>query len=179
MGNSEASAEDFARYAGMTGAAMVAPLPLERDALRRFVQAIMDRDPLYYDEARARRTKYGGPVAPPLYPVHAFRPPPGGPDPLDVLHDDPDADGSGGNDGLFFGLAPIESPFKRLLNGGNEIEFYRCLAVGERCVARARYADVRLKQGKSGAMLLATIETEFSTESGELLLINRQTLIWR
>lgn len=179
MEGGEASAGDFSRYIGMAGAAMVAPMPLERDALRRFVQAIMDRDPLYYDEALAKGTKYGGLVAPPLYPVHAFRAPAGGPDPLDLLHDDPDADGSGGNDGLFFGLAPIESPFKRLLNGGNEIEFYRCLAVGERCVAKARYADVRLKQGKSGAMLLVTIETEFSTESGALLLINRQTLIWR
>ena len=57
----------------------------------------------------------------------------GGADPLDLLHDDPDADGSGGVDGVYFGLAPIESPFKRLLNGGNDIEFYRCLAVGERC----------------------------------------------
>jgi hypothetical protein len=28
-------------------------------------------------------------------------------------------------------------------------------------------------------MLLVDIETEFRTEAGELLLINRQTLIWR
>ena len=179
MERTEISAEDFARYVGMAGAAKVAPMPLERDTVRRFVQAIMDRDPLYYDEAHAKATKYGGLVAPPLYPVHAYSFAADGPDPLDLLHDDPDADGSGGNDGVYFGLEPIASPFKRLLNGGNEIEFYRCLAVGERCVAKARYADVRLKQGKSGAMLLVTIETEFSTEAGELLLINRQTLIWR
>ena len=179
MQGSEISAEDFARYTGMAGEAKVAPMPLERDALRRFVQAIMDRDLLYHDEAHARATKYSGLVAPPLYPVHAFRTAPGGADPLLLLHDDPDADGSGGNDGVYFGLAPIESPFKRLLNGGNEIEFYRCLALGERCVAKARYADVRLKQGKSGAILLTTIETEFTTEHGDLLVINRQTLIWR
>jgi len=118
-------------------------------------------------------------VAPPLYPVHAFRPPIGGPDPLDVLRTDPDADGSAGNDGMYFGLTPIDSPFKRLLNGGNEIEFFRCLAVGEKCVANARYADVQLKQGKSGSLLLVVIETTFSTEQGERLLVNRQTLIWR
>jgi len=28
-------------------------------------------------------------------------------------------------------------------------------------------------------MLLVDIETEFRTEAGELLLVNRQTLIWR
>jgi len=179
MESSAKTAADYAKYTGIEGAPKTAPMPLERDTLRRFVQAIMDRDPLYYDEAHAKGTKYGGLVAPPLYPVHAFRPPAGGPDPLDLVRADPDADGSGGSDGVYFGLAPVDHPFKRLLNGGNEIEFYRCLAVGERCVAKARYADVRLKEGKSGAMLLTTVETEFTTESGELLAINRQTLIWR
>ncbi|MFO1413965.1 MAG: MaoC family dehydratase N-terminal domain-containing protein [Burkholderiales bacterium] len=175
----EVTQATFDRYIGMTGTTLVAGMPLERDTLRRFVQAIMDTDPLYLDAEYAKGTKYGNTVAPPLYPVHAFRPAPGGPDPLAMLQADPDADGSGGNDGVFFGLTPIESPFKRLLNGGNEIEFFRCLEVGERCVANARYADVRLREGKSGALLLVTIETTFSTEAGDRLLVNRQTLIWR
>ena len=174
-----AAAECFGKYRGMTGNTLVAGMPLERDTLRRFVQAIMDTDPLYVDAVYAAATKYGGIVAPPLYPVHAFRPPIGGADPLAALQADPDADGAGGNDGVYFGLTPIESPFKRLLNGGNEIEFFRCLALRERCVANARYADVELKQGKSGALLLVVIETTFSTEAGERLLVNRQTLIWR
>lgn len=169
----------FDHYRGMRGAPLVAGMPLERDTLRRFVQAVMDTDPLYINQVYAAQTKYGEIVAPPLYPVHAFRPPPGGPDPLAVLRSDPDADGAGGSDAVYFGLTPIDSPFKRLLNGGNEIEFRRCLKVGEKAVARARYADVQLKQGKSGALLLVVIETEFSTEAGERLLLNRQTLIWR
>lgn len=170
---------DFARYVGMQGPAKRANAPLEREMLRRFVQAVMDRDPLYFDEGYARGTRYGQLVAPPLYPVHAFRPAADGPDPLVSVQQDPDADGTFGNDGMFFGLEPIQSPFKRLLNGGNEIEFVRCLAVGEVCIAQARYADVVLKEGKSGQMLLVDIETEFRTEAGELLLVNRQTLIWR
>ena len=175
----ELKAGAFDSYRGMTGRPLVAGMPLERDTLRRFVQAIMDTDPLYVDAVYAAGTKYGEVVAPPLYPVHAFRPPIGGADPLDVLRTDADADGSAGNDGMYFGLTPIESPLKRLLNGGNEIEFFRCLAVGEKCVANARYADVQLKQGKSGALLLVVIETVFTTEAGERLLVNRQTLIWR
>jgi len=169
----------FDHYKGMSGKPLIAGMPLERDTLRRFVHAIMDTDPLYLDAVYAKSTRYGGAVAPPLYPVHAFRPLLGGPDPLDLLSADPDADGSGGSDGMYFGLTPIESPFKRLLNGGNEIEFFRCLAVGERCVANARYADVQLKEGKQGALLLVTVETTFSTEAGDKLLVNRQTLIWR
>ena len=56
MEGTEISAEDFARYTGVSGEPKVAPTPLERDALRRFVQAIMDRDPLYYDDAYAMGT---------------------------------------------------------------------------------------------------------------------------
>ncbi len=175
----EVTQATFDPYVGMTGTTLVAGMPLERDTLRRFVQAIMDTDPLYLDVEYAKGTKYGNTVAPPLYPVHAFRPALGGKDPLALVQQDPDADGSGGNDGVFFGLKPIESPFKRLLNGGNEIEFFRCLGVGERCVANARYADVRLREGKTGALLLVTIETTFSTDTGDKLLVNRQTLIWR
>lgn len=177
--NEHPDAAAFDKYRGMTGNPLVAGMPLERDTLRRFVQAIMDTDPLYVDAVYAAGTKFGEIVAPPLYPVHTFRPLAGAADPLDALRSNPDADGSEGSDAVFFGLTPIESPFSRLLNGGNEIEFFRCLAIGEKCVANARYADVQFKQGKSGALLLVVIETTFTTEAGERLLVNRQTLIWR
>lgn len=171
--------EDFARYVGMTGPRKRAHMPLERDTLRRFAQAVMDPDPVYYDQAHAAASMFGQIVAPALYPVHAFRTPADAPDPLVSVQEDPNADGTAGNDGMYFGLEPIQTPFKRLLNGGNEIEFFRCLAVGEVCVAQARYANVVLKDGKAGQMLLVDIETEFRNEQGDLLLINRQTLIWR
>lgn len=170
---------NYDRYKGMQADPMTSPMPLEADTLRRFVQAIMDADPLYFDEAEAAISKYGGLVAPPLYPVHAFRRPAGTPDPLDALAGDHDADGTQGSMGVGFGLPSIDMPYRRLLNGGNEIEFFRALRVGERVVAQPRYADVVLKQGKSGNLLLVTVETRFTTEAGELLLINKQTLIWR
>ena len=172
-------AENYAKYQGMEGERQVAAMPLERDTLRRFVQAIMDHDPAYYDEEYAAKSKFDGLTAPPLYPVHAFRLPADTPDPLDVVSRDPSADGTAGIMGVAFGLPPIDMPYRRLLNGGNEIEFFRSLRVGERAVAKPRYVDVTLKEGKSGHMLLVTIETRFTTESGEPLLINRQTLIWR
>lgn len=171
--------ENYAKYQGMKGEPKVAEMPLERDTLRRFVQAIMDADSTYTDEAHASESKFEGLVAPPLYPVHAFRPPTGDSDPLNSVIQDHDADGTYGNLGVAFGLPTVESPYKRLLNGGNEIEFYRCLRVGERVVAQPKYADLVLKAGKSGHLLLVVIETRFTTEAGDLLLINKQTLIWR
>lgn len=165
-------------YEGRTADPLVAENPLERDSIRRFVQAVMDTDPVYWNEAVAQESRYGGLVAPPLYPLHAFRPRADAPDALEPARLDPEHDGATGI-GSRFGLPPIPSPFKRLLNGGNEMEIYRCLHLGERAVAKPRYAKLELKQGKSGEMLLVVVETRFETEAGELLLINRQTLIWR
>lgn len=179
MTGMEPMADVIARFQGMEAPPKTAPMPVEMDAIRRFAQAIMDVDPCYFDEAAARATKFGVVVAPPLYPVHAFRQAAGTPDPLQSVADDPEADGTAGSDAMGFGLPPIPSPFKRLLNGGNEIEFFRCLRVGERAVARPRYAEVAIKQGRSGTLLVVVIETAFATETGEALLINRQSLIWR
>lgn len=173
------SAADLSKWVGRQGEPKRSTAALDRETIRRFVQAIMDRDPVYFDDTHAATTRFKSLVAPPLFPVHAFRTSAESPDPLVSVQLDPNADGTAGNDGMYFGLPPIEHPFKRLLNGGNEIEFYRCLALGERCVARARYANVQLKEGRSGTMLMVDIETEFRSEAGELLLINRQTLIWR
>jgi hypothetical protein len=172
-------AQDYSRFNGVTSEPRTAHAPLEQDTIRRFVQAVMDDDPLYYDQGYAGTTRYGGVVAPPLFPVHAFRRPPGSPDPLDALKEDRDADGSGGVGGVAVGLPAIDSPYKRLLNGGNEIEFFRCLRVGETAVSTSKYHDVSLKEGKSGKLLVVVIETEVRTQEGDLLLVNRQSLIWR
>src|SRR5690349_21517713 len=109
--------ENYDRYKGMQAEPVTSAMPLEADTLRRFVQAIMDSDPLYFDEAEATISRYGGLVAPPLYPVHAFRRPPGTQDPLDALGEDREADGTQGSMGVGFGLPSIEMPYRRLLNG--------------------------------------------------------------
>src|SRR4051794_5223556 len=106
----DAMSEDYSRFNGITGAPRTAHTPLERDVVRRFVHAVMDDDPLYYDEAYAKETRWGGGAAPPLFPVHAIRRAPGTPDPLDALKEDHDADGSGGVGGPSVGLPVIETP---------------------------------------------------------------------
>ncbi len=176
-----AARADLAKYqefVGLVGEPRVAS-PLEADNLRRFTQAVMDDDPAYYDKDAAARSKPGGIVAPPLYPVHSFRRRPDSPDPLQAVIADPEHDGIGGASGTLQGLPPIPSPFKRLLNGGNEIEFFRCLRLGERAVAKPRYKSIELKRGRSGEMLIVVIEVRWETADGELLMINRQTSIRR
>ncbi|MDB5851368.1 MAG: N-terminal half of MaoC dehydratase, partial [Rhodoferax sp.] len=50
---------NYDQYIGMTGTPRLAPAPLERDTLRRFVQAIMDPDPAYYSDEAAAASKFG------------------------------------------------------------------------------------------------------------------------
>ena len=40
---------------------------VERGAIRRFAEAIGDPNPLYNDEAAARKTRFGGMIAPPTF----------------------------------------------------------------------------------------------------------------
>ena len=97
---SEALEATIRRFDGMQGEALTAAMPLEKDTVRRFVQAIMDTDPAYFDEAVASSSKAGGVAAPPLYPVHAFRQAAGTPDPLESLTEDHAADGTAGSHGM-------------------------------------------------------------------------------
>jgi len=42
---------------------------VERGAVRRFAQAVMDLDPVFVDADFAAQTRFERPVAPPLYPL--------------------------------------------------------------------------------------------------------------
>ncbi len=150
---------------------------VERGAVRRFVQSIMDPDPIYWDDAMAKKTRFGGVVTPYLYPLYAFRNPPNLPDPLDDAIGNPHFHG-----GSFiprFGLPEIPVPLQRVLNGGNEIEFFSFARPGDRLTAKSRLEDVVQKQGKQGPMLFVKMKISILNQHGEMLLINRQTSIRR
>ncbi len=164
-------------YIGVQSETEVACECIERGAVRRYAQAIMDEDPIFRQDCDAN-TRYGGPVAPPLFPTHlfywrAF----GTPDPVQEHARDPDFDGTAGMTG---GLPEIE-PLKNLavLNGGSEIEFYRYARHGETIKLRARYVDIVEKQTSKGPMILVISENEYRNGDGELLLRVRRTQIRR
>src|SRR5512141_2859776 len=115
--------EALKKYIGLHSATEVACDPVERGAVRRYAQAIMDEDPIFSEHC-ANNARYGGPVAPPLFPTHLMRRPFGAPDPIQDNARNPDFDGLSLS--ASSGLPEIE-PLKgyALLNGGSEIEFFR------------------------------------------------------
>ena len=58
------------RWRSLVGARSQQPVEnvVERGAVRKFAEAIGDPNPLYVDEATAKRSRYGGLIAPPTFP---------------------------------------------------------------------------------------------------------------
>lgn len=170
--------EEIEALVGVPGPRFGALTPLGPEELRRFVQAVMEPDPVHWDEQAARESRYGGLVAPPLYVLHAFRRAPGTPDPLDRLAAEPDWDGLDVGAG-FGGLPPIDVPLTRVLNGGTEAEFFRLPRLGDLIEAQSRYVSIVDREGRSGPMVLATIETVYTDQDGERIARVLSTVIMR
>lgn len=155
----------------------LAPDAVERGAIRRMAHATMDTDRVFWDDAYAKDTRYGGVVAPPLFPVHMHQRAPDAPDPLDKARSDPGYDGTKGATGLF-ALPEVPIPLKRLLNAGVEVEFFKYAEPGERVTVVNRYADIFQKQGKKGPMVFVVVERRFRNDKRETLLTYKQTLVY-
>lgn len=148
--------------------------PVEASEIRRFHQALIDNAPRYWNPDAAER--YGGPVAPIGFPVHAFRRTEKEPDPLEKM-DQPDYDGV--DRALRPGLPPVLVPLKRLMNGGYDYELFRHARPGERVTLRSRYADIYQRNGRTGPIVFVVIEDSYETDAGEKLLRSTNTMILR
>jgi hydroxyacyl-ACP dehydratase HTD2-like protein with hotdog domain len=153
-----------------------APHAVEASEVRRFHHATMDAAPRYWDAASCGAVRAGGVVAPPAFPVHAFRRAADEADPLSV---EATSDFGGYSRTLRPGLPALDVPRERLLNGGYEYEFFRYVRLGERVVCRSRYKDIYQRTGTSGPMVFVVIEDEYATTGGELLLRSLNTMILR
>ncbi len=169
--------EEIRRFIGMETALQLACDPVERGAVRRYAQAIMDSDPIYMSEAAVAGTRYTKPVAPPLFPNAMLRLPFGERDLVQERAEDPHFDGAVGSSTL--GLPPLPLLNSPLLNGGTECELYRFAEHGEQVWLKSRYLDIYEKQSSKGLMLMVVIETDFLDKAGNLIIRFRKTQIRR
>jgi len=125
--------------------------PVETGAIRGFLDAAGDDNPLYRDSEYARGTRWGGLVAPPTF-VGTIR-----------------GDAS---------MADI--PFgSSVLNGGEAYEFFRPVRPGDLITAAEILEGIKGVVGKSGELLVLTSRTDYVNQEGNLVARRRGTAIKR
>lgn len=166
--------EQLRAYIGTTSASVTACDPVEKGAVRRFAQAIMDEKAKYGAEGI---DEGGRSLAPPLFPSFMFRRPLGTEDPLTKRAKDDYFDGL--SLAVNTGLPDLPIPHMSLLNGGAEIEFFDHARHGDIVSQQSRYADIYERQSSKGPMIMVVTETDYSNQDGKLLLRIRQINIRR
>ncbi|MEA1958731.1 MAG: MaoC family dehydratase N-terminal domain-containing protein [Chloroflexota bacterium] len=134
-------------------------LKVEQGAIVRYCDAVGDDNPLFRDVEYAKKSRYGGIVAPPAFfgwPVKG-----------------------GGVEGAMGKSveAVAESGMLRILDGGVDLEFYQPVYAGDTLITYGVAVDAREKTTKQGAMLFLVIESRYINQNGDKVAISRATLI--
>jgi acyl dehydratase len=141
--------EEAKKQIGKAGEART--IEVERGAIRRFAEAIGDPNPLFNNEAEARRTRFGGMIAPPTFcrSLSAAIP--------DVKLD-------------------MGESF-RGLDGGSDWEYFEPIRPGDRITVQTKIADLRESAGRLGTMVFITTETSYTNQFGQVCALQRSTAI--
>ena len=125
-------------------------MEVEKGAIIKFAEAIGDDNPLWNDEAVARRSRYGSLTAPPTF-LRSLR----------------------------VGLPelPFEIPFDRRLDGGSDWEYFQPVRPGDRIQALARVTDLRERSGRMGLMIFMTAKITYRNQFDEIVATQTATLI--
>ncbi len=126
---------------------------VEKNAIRRYAEALGDPNPIYVDEGAAKAAGYPALVAPPTFPVtlvinERFR-------------------------------HSLDLGTRNVLHGEQVIEMTRPIVAGDRITVKTKVADVQERTGPSGTMDFLVLEDEGRDDKGELVFRTRETLILR
>ena len=124
---------------------------VEKGAIARFAEAIGDSNPLYTDEIAARRSRFGGIIAPPTF-LRSMK-------------------------GTALDLES-EMPFDRRLDGGSEWEYHEPVRPGDRITVTSKLADIFEREGRLGRMVFLIREIRYTNQLDQLVAVQRSTLIY-
>ena len=135
------------------------PVPHEVDntGCRQFARAVGYTDPVFFDEAYARGKGHRGILAPPGFLGHPIVIP-GRPAPQTPYQQ-------------------LDIPYKRVLNGGTDIEYFADICAGDALTATTKITDLTEREGKVGPMLIVSQETTFRNQDGDVVAIMRGAAI--
>ena len=131
---------------------------LDKSACRMFARAVGYTDPLFFDEEFARSKGYRSIPAPVGFLGHPVY--------------NPNAPQSARGGGGYF---RADSPFKRILNGGTDIEYFDTVCAGDLLTATGKLVDLSERAGRLGPMLVTVTETTYRNQAGKAVTVVRGT----
>ena len=137
---------------------------IDKGVIKRFAEVLQDPNPLFWDEEYAKKSSYGGIIAPPTLIFewnHHTAVPNETSIPLNAKGDT-DAEGLGW-----------------AVRGANEIEIIEPLRPGTVLNSSSEVVEVTEKEGKSGKLVFVTSETKYTDQNGKLLAIGQEIVIAR
>jgi acyl dehydratase len=137
-----------------------APDEIGRPAIRFYALALGDDNPLYFDEAFAACTRFGGIIAPPTL----------------VCETNQYMVAAPGPDGYTGHVWSLPIPPSRMTRIGNAYEFFQPLRPTDRITATWRLVDIEARSTRLGDMLFVDSDVRYTNQLGELLAINRETM---
>lgn len=133
---------------------------IDRSSIRRYAQSISDLNPLYLDEEYAKKTEYGGIIAPPTFI-------------FDVVPTFGDV-GADGRD-----LTKVALPGLKFVRGGNEYQFFQPAKPGDVVSRKREIVEVYKRESKTKDKIIFVVyDITYTNQEGDLLGINRETLLF-
>ncbi|MCX6004127.1 MAG: MaoC family dehydratase N-terminal domain-containing protein [Chloroflexi bacterium] len=135
-----------------------------RTDIRKIADASGDRNPLYWDDEYASRSKYGGIIAPPDFFGWPAKWEPG----LTFVN----------SSDLFAEMAVeiAKAGYTRAINAGMESEYFLPIRPGDTIVITSEVVGIEEKEGKKGGkMLISTIEMTMVNQNGDVVARQRHS----
>ena len=155
--------EQLTKLIGKTADVVI--FEVEKGAIKKFADAVGDRNPLYWDEEYAGSSRYGSLIAPPGFfgwPIRWTR---ASPNYTELCQE--------------VGDAAAQAGYGRLLDGAIEYEFFRPVRAGDTLAAMERIANIVEREGKAGKMVFVVREVTYTNQKGGLAAKARQIGIFR
>lgn len=130
---------------------------LDNTGCRQFARAAGYADPVFYDAAAAKSRGYRGVLAPPGFLGHPVVIP--------------------GQPARMSEVFRLDIPYKRILNGGTDIEYFDDVCAGDALTATSKLTDLAEREGRVGPMLVVSTETTYRNQAGKTVAIMRGTAI--
>lgn len=129
---------------------------VEKGDIIRYAQAIRESNPLFRDEVAARRSRFGGIIAPPTYLIV-----------MRILESE-----------AFDRKVRLDIPFTRSVDGGSQWRYYEPVRPGDRITATKKLVDLHERQGNQGRMLFKVSEITYRNQFGQVVMVQRDTAIY-